>query len=218
MAVSLLACPVAALLAGRAAPPQMNVAESAAKAAWLAKLDVPQWGSAAASPPPVAAAPTSEEEAKRAWLAKLDTPTWSGGRAYPNLPASVKPGVLTGTAVSDLLEDAKKRGCAHDIYAQDAERRPRKLARWKATRRRTRAVTCRTTPLDVRKRVARRRTCSQLRHPGGQLRHFVERERVPRGGGERERAHHDPVLVGRLAVLRRQGPRQHRLQGRHLGR
>jgi hypothetical protein len=30
---------------------------------------------------------------------------------YPNLPPSVKPGVLTGQAVIDLLEDAKKRGC-----------------------------------------------------------------------------------------------------------
>jgi len=32
--------------------------------------------------------------------------------AYPNLPASVKPGVVTGQAVVDLLEDAKKRGYA----------------------------------------------------------------------------------------------------------
>ena len=32
--------------------------------------------------------------------------------AYPNLPPSVKPGVLTGQAVTDLLEDAKRRGCA----------------------------------------------------------------------------------------------------------
>ena len=35
-----------------------------------------------------------------------------GSGAYPNLPASVKPGVLTGQAVIDLLEDAKKRGYA----------------------------------------------------------------------------------------------------------
>jgi len=32
------------------------------------------------------------------------------GGAYANLPPSVKPGVLTGQAVVDLLEDAKKRG------------------------------------------------------------------------------------------------------------
>ena len=31
---------------------------------------------------------------------------------YPNLPASVHPGVLTGQAVLDLLDDAKRRGCA----------------------------------------------------------------------------------------------------------
>jgi len=32
--------------------------------------------------------------------------------AYPNLPASVQPGVLTGQAVLDLLDDAKTRGYA----------------------------------------------------------------------------------------------------------
>ena len=38
----------------------------------------------------------------------------AGGRAgaYPSLPPSVKPGVLTGQAVVDLLEDAKRRGYA----------------------------------------------------------------------------------------------------------
>ena len=33
-------------------------------------------------------------------------------KAYPNLPASVHPGVLTGQSVMDLLNDAKMRGCA----------------------------------------------------------------------------------------------------------
>jgi len=30
--------------------------------------------------------------------------------AYPNLPESVHPGVLSGQAMMDLLEDAKKKG------------------------------------------------------------------------------------------------------------
>merc|ERR1719316_2186649 len=33
-------------------------------------------------------------------------------QAYPNLPASVKPGVVTGQALVDLLDDAKARGYA----------------------------------------------------------------------------------------------------------
>jgi len=95
------------------------VSEEAAKQAWLAKLDAPTWGPAAATgfvaptAMPTAATPASEEAAKQAWLAKLDAPNWGwSARAYPNLPASVKPGVLTGQAVIDLLEDAKKRGYA----------------------------------------------------------------------------------------------------------
>ena len=148
----MLASPFGALIGSRAGPPQMNV-ESAAKAAWLAKLEAPQWGPAAtaAAPAPavdpdatrdvsedaakaawlakldapqwgpaadagyvvptVAAAAVSEDAAKAAWLAKLEAPTWAGAKAYPNLPASVKPGVLTGQAMLDLLDDAKARGC-----------------------------------------------------------------------------------------------------------
>jgi hypothetical protein len=79
---------------GRTTSLSMN--EAAAKAAWLAKLDAPQWGpgasvdvtrdaSPAAAAPvaaPAAAAPaTSEAAAKAAWLAKLDAPSWGGARA-----------------------------------------------------------------------------------------------------------------------------------------
>ena len=78
--MTLLAYPVAGLVASRAGMPQMNAAEAAAKAAWLAKLETPSWGSSA--------------------------------KYYANLPASVQPGVLTGQAVTDLLEDAKNRGYA----------------------------------------------------------------------------------------------------------
>lgn len=56
--------------------------EDEAKAAWLAKLDVPEWGKAAKAVEQVAvdfiAVPTiSESEAKAAWLAKLDKPAWT---------------------------------------------------------------------------------------------------------------------------------------------
>ena len=58
--------------------------EDQAKVAWLAKLDVPSWGAAAAAVSQVASVmePTqvapavSEEAAKAAWLAKLDAPVW----------------------------------------------------------------------------------------------------------------------------------------------
>jgi len=56
--------------------------EDDAKRAWLAKLDVPTWGAAAAAVTAVAAevemAPDSsaEEIAKQAWLARLDAPAW----------------------------------------------------------------------------------------------------------------------------------------------
>jgi hypothetical protein len=77
-------------------------------------------GGVAAAPVAVAAppaasyvAPTSEAAAKAAWLAKQDAPTWgSSAQSYPNLPPSVKPGVVTGQALLDLLEDAKQKGYA----------------------------------------------------------------------------------------------------------
>jgi len=155
MLYAMLSIPAAALVVSRAGSPQMNVAD-AAKAAWLAKLDAPTWGgaaaidssqlaessygavvstseasakdawlakldapswgaSAAAVAAPVASEPTrdSEAAAKAAWLAKLDTGSWGqGARAYVNLPASVQPGVVTGQALMDLLDDAKNRGYA----------------------------------------------------------------------------------------------------------
>jgi len=45
----------------------------AAKAAWMAKLDAPAWGGAAADTP-AAAAPATSEAATAAWLASLDKP------------------------------------------------------------------------------------------------------------------------------------------------
>merc|ERR1719271_401114 len=64
--------------------------EEEAKRAWLAKLDAPTWGAAAAAVSAVATQVTemtnvdlpprmSEQEAKRAWLARLDVPSWGKG-------------------------------------------------------------------------------------------------------------------------------------------
>ena len=77
-AVTLLAYPVAGMAVSRAAPPQMN--EAAAKAAWLAKLDAPSWGT------------MTEEAAKKAWLAKLDAkPSWQGHVAMTRTNAAGEP-------------------------------------------------------------------------------------------------------------------------------
>ena len=63
--------------------------EAEAKAAWLAKLDVPTWGTSVKM---------SEEEAKRAWLAKLDNePSWQRGGRGP---------VAVMEACLDKVEDA----------------------------------------------------------------------------------------------------------------
>jgi hypothetical protein len=64
--------------------------EEEAKRAWLARLDAPTWGAAAAAVSAVATQVTemtnvdlpprmSEDEAKRAWLARLDVPSWGKG-------------------------------------------------------------------------------------------------------------------------------------------
>ena len=54
--------------------------EDEAKSAWLAKLDAPAWGGAAAAVSAVASAviPPSADAAKSAWLSKLDVPAWGG--------------------------------------------------------------------------------------------------------------------------------------------
>lgn len=249
MLYAMLSIPAAALVVSRAGSPQMNVAD-AAKAAWLAKLDAPTWGgaaaidssqlaessygavvstseasakdawlakldapswgaSAAAVAAPVASEPTrdSEAAAKAAWLAKLDTGSWGqGARAYVNLPASVQPGVVTGQALMDLLDDAKNRGCVAETSTAPH------CSQIAAALRGGLLWTC---SLTVRSAAAR---CSQVRDPRCQLCHILERQRVPRGGRQGASAHHDPVLVGRRAVLRGQGPRQHGLQGGDRGR
>ena len=82
--------------------PLMATSEDEAKTAWLAKLDAPAWGRAAAALTEAAVEATSmaelsdqctsgkfeaceqlssEEEAKKAWLAKLDTPAWGTATA-----------------------------------------------------------------------------------------------------------------------------------------
>ena len=61
----------------------LNMEESAKKA-WLAKLDAPAWGAAAAAVNDIAndlLLNLSEAEAKAAWLAKLDAATWGNAAA-----------------------------------------------------------------------------------------------------------------------------------------
>jgi len=80
--------------------------EEEAKRAWLASLDVPAWGAAAAAVSAVASqvsapAAVSEEEAKQAWLARLDAPTWGKGVVSPTGGAAASP--------ARLSEDEAKR-------------------------------------------------------------------------------------------------------------
>ncbi|EOD11060.1 hypothetical protein EMIHUDRAFT_452477, partial [Emiliania huxleyi CCMP1516] len=74
--------------------------EEEAKRAWLASLDVPAWGAAAAAVSAVASqvsapAAVSEEEAKQAWLARLDAPTWGKGVVSPTGGAAASPARLS---------------------------------------------------------------------------------------------------------------------------
>jgi len=90
----------------RSAVVQMNAAEDAARAAWLANQDQ-SWGALSRAPPaapstfaaPVAATPASEDGAKAAWLAKQEVPTWGafvekGGKALSKIAS----GDLSGAA------------------------------------------------------------------------------------------------------------------------
>ena len=77
-------------------PPSADAAaveESAAKSAWLARLDTPAWGSKAAALQEACdegldvacQMKAREEAAKAAWLAKLGAPTWgAAGEAAPS--------------------------------------------------------------------------------------------------------------------------------------
>jgi len=102
--------------------------EEEAKRRWLARLDAPSWGAAAAgvadvassvegAPPTFGAPPArmSEEEAKRAWLARLDQPSW--GRR----PASASP---APSAASPLprVEDSLAAASAGRLTEEEAKR------------------------------------------------------------------------------------------------
>merc|ERR1719460_551373 len=68
--------------------------EQEAKRAWLAKLDVPTWGAAAAAVSAVAlevsaiSSSSAEDIAKQAWLAKQDTPSWGNDATRRETPAA----------------------------------------------------------------------------------------------------------------------------------
>ena len=78
-----------------------GVSELAAKAAWLANMDQPQWGPGASVATPVLGgsgaivtgpagnAANAENAAKAAWLAKLDAPAWGKASAALSAAASM---------------------------------------------------------------------------------------------------------------------------------
>ena len=83
---------------GKMSSSKIGMNEAAAKAAWLAKLDLPVFGKDRALPvsEPTYDAPaasmatsTSEAAAKAAWMAKLDAPAW-GNKAAPTNEAAAK--------------------------------------------------------------------------------------------------------------------------------
>merc|ERR1719473_847351 len=83
--------------------------EDEAKRAWLAKLDVPTWGAAAAAVSAVATEltqPQSEEEAKKAWLATLDAPTWGKAAAALASTAADAAELAGMTAACDAGDEA----------------------------------------------------------------------------------------------------------------
>jgi len=91
------------------ANPSMKLSEGEAKLAWLASLDEPAWGKAAAAMADLATQAADlqvleeacnegveqacdelsrEEEAKRRWLASLDAPTWGAAAAAVSAAAA----------------------------------------------------------------------------------------------------------------------------------
>lgn len=88
--------------------------EEDAKKRWLARLDAPTWGKAAAALASVAAeakeVQATEEEAKQRWLSRLDAPTWGPAAASaPPAVAYVSPTIAGGSADE---EEAKKKWLA----------------------------------------------------------------------------------------------------------
>ena len=87
--------------------------EDAAKAAWLSKLDVPNWGAAAQVVNDIIEVTNmnpSADAAKAAWLAKLDPPTW--GKAA----AAITEVVSEAAQIADLsakCESGEQVACKH---------------------------------------------------------------------------------------------------------
>ena len=125
------------------------------------------------------------------------------------LPASVKPGVVTGKALVDLLDHAQENGCE--------PRRSRARARSPAPPSTLRIAAGRILFPGARAARLLRKTGgsallpaarAQLRHPGGERRLVVLHCRVPRGGREVRRPDDYPVLARRRPVHGGQGGEQ----------
>jgi hypothetical protein len=80
--------------------------ELEAKAAWLAKMDLPQWGPGASAPtgaaPSASNALSAEEAAKQAWLAKMDAPAW--GKAAAAVAAAGSMAALDEACAQEVEE------------------------------------------------------------------------------------------------------------------
>ena len=107
-----------------------NTTEVSAKQAWMAKLEAPQWGQAAAAVAQVASSAvatselaeqcaqqvdeaceqlSSEEDAKRAWLERLDAPTWGAvAAAVTEVAMASQVSKSKDAAESPASEDAAK--------------------------------------------------------------------------------------------------------------
>ena len=115
-----LTAPRAGLAPIRAASARMSAAEDAAKAAWLAKQDVPIYGAAAASSggSALSAGPMSsagEEAAKNAWLARMDAPAWGVAAAAVAAASST-------AAMTEACDQGVEEACDGISREEEAKR------------------------------------------------------------------------------------------------
>ena len=104
-------------------PPVSTATESVAKAAWLAKLDVPIWGAQDALGPSTAAHPVgaSESAAKAAWLAKLDVPRFGPAAAATEPEVAVAAEEAADTMTTEAAVEMQMAAVAekdHELYAK----------------------------------------------------------------------------------------------------
>jgi len=102
--------------------------EEEAKKKWLAKIDVPSWGKAAAAMKEIGedevasvSSSMSEEEAKKAWLAKLDKPVW--GQAAAAMTSIVAEAHYVAGLTEDANEEASEGAAAKALAKENEAKR-----------------------------------------------------------------------------------------------